>query len=84
MLITQENHLITNLEMIQSCIVSMQVATCAMIVVYRQNKQAQITAELTSCQESSSGKWRSPQNVASGGKVQGERVNIVVTIDFNC
>ena len=44
-LITQENHLITNLEMIQSCIVSMQVATCAMIVVYRQNKQAQITAE---------------------------------------
>ena len=76
MLITQENHLITILEMIQSCIVSMQVATCAMIVVYRQNKQAQITAELTRRQESSSGKWRSRQNVASGDKgvkVQGEK-----------
>ena len=32
--------------MMQSCTLSMQVATCAVIVVYRQNKQAQITADL--------------------------------------
>ena len=43
--ITQVNHVISNFRMMQSCIVSMQVATCAVIVVYRQSKQAQITAE---------------------------------------
>ena len=31
--------------MMQSCIVSIQVATYAVIVVYRQNKQAQIAVE---------------------------------------
>ena len=43
--ITQVNHVISNFRMMQSCIVSMQVATCAVIVVFRQNKQAKITAE---------------------------------------
>ena len=42
---TQVNHVISNFRMMQSCIESMQVATRAVIVVYRQNKQAQITAE---------------------------------------
>ena len=43
--IIQENHVIYNFRMMQSCIVSMQVASCAVIVVYGQNKQAQIIAE---------------------------------------
>ena len=42
--ITQVNHVISNFRMMQSCTVSMQVATCAVIVVYTQNKQAQIIA----------------------------------------
>ena len=44
--ITQVNHVISNFtRMMQSCTVRMQGATCAVIVVYRQNKQAKITAE---------------------------------------
>ena len=43
--ITQVNHMISNFRTMQSFIVSMQVATCAVIVVYRQSKQSQITAE---------------------------------------
>ena len=43
--ITQVSQVISNFRMMQSYIVSMQVATCAVIIVYRQNKQAQITAE---------------------------------------
>ena len=35
------------LRMMQSPIVSLQVATCVVIAMYRQNKQAQITEELT-------------------------------------
>ena len=38
------------------------------LVVYRQNKQAQITAEKTRLQKSSTAKRMSRQNVASGGK----------------
>ena len=68
--ITQVNHVISNFRMMQSCIVSMQVTTWAVIVVYRQNIQAQITAK--SSHQRNEGGVKTWHQGVKGVKVQGK------------
>ena len=63
--------------MMQSCIESMQVATRAVIVVYRQNKQAQMTLQnkqgIKSRHQGNGGVFKTWHQGKKGVKVQGEK-----------
>ena len=64
--ITQVNHVLSNFRMMQLCIVSMQVATCAMIVVYQAQNSASKNGEVVKT-------WHQGVKGVKGDKVQREK-----------